>query len=54
MIVDAQLIDGAEAKTVIESMFANPEISYIHVHKHHSRVPAARASRFPEIAVVRL
>lgn len=32
MMIEADLVDGAEAPALIERFFANPEVKYIHAH----------------------
>ena len=32
MMLDADVVEGSEVERVIERMFSNPDISYIHVH----------------------
>ncbi len=32
MMLDADVVEGAQIEPVIERMFSNPDISYIHVH----------------------
>ncbi len=32
MMIDADLADGAQAQALIERLFANPDIAYIHAH----------------------
>ena len=45
MMVDADLIDGAKAETVIERFFANPEVDYIQAHYAKRGCYAARIDR---------
>ncbi|MEA3038696.1 MAG: hypothetical protein QOE79_1209 [Sphingomonadales bacterium] len=32
LMVDGDLVDGAEAQTLIERLFADPKVAYIHAH----------------------
>jgi hypothetical protein len=32
LMVDGDLVDGAEAETLIERLFADPQVAYIHAH----------------------
>jgi hypothetical protein len=32
MMIDAALIDGGDTKQTLETQFANPDVSYIHLH----------------------
>lgn len=45
MMVDADLVEGAEAETLIQHLFSNPAISYIHAHYARRGCYAARIDR---------
>jgi hypothetical protein len=45
MMVEADVIDGAEAEHLIERQFANPEVAYIHAHYARPGCYAARIDR---------
>ncbi|HEY0625586.1 MAG TPA: DUF1203 domain-containing protein [Allosphingosinicella sp.] len=45
MIVDGDLIEGAQAEELIERMFAQPEVAYIHAHYARRGCYAARIDR---------
>jgi hypothetical protein len=32
MMLDADVVEGTEVEPLIERLFANPDVSYIHVH----------------------
>jgi len=32
MLIDADVIDGREVESLIERLFANPRVAYIHAH----------------------
>lgn len=31
-MIEAELVDGAEAGALVERIFANPKVAYIHAH----------------------
>lgn len=45
MMVDADLVDGRETESVIERLFADPHVSYIHAHYAKRGCYAARIDR---------
>lgn len=45
MMVDAELTPGAAIEPVIEKMFANPQVAYIHAHNAGRGCYAARIDR---------
>lgn len=45
MIVDADVVEGREAKDAIERFFANPSVAYIHAHFARRGCYAARIDR---------
>ena len=45
MMVDADVVEGAEADPVIERLFADPAIAYIHAHYARPGCYAARLDR---------
>jgi hypothetical protein len=45
MMVDADLVDGAEAEALIERLFADPAAAYIHVHYARRGCYAGRIER---------
>lgn len=45
LMVDAELVDGAEIATVIERFFGNAQIAYIHAHYAKRGCYAARIDR---------
>jgi hypothetical protein len=44
-MVDADLVDGCEIEPLIERLFANPEVSYLHAHYAKRGCYAARIDR---------
>ncbi|WP_106639704.1 DUF1203 domain-containing protein [Allosphingosinicella vermicomposti] len=45
MMVDAECVEGAELEPLIERMFGNPHVSYLHIHNARRGCFAARADR---------
>lgn len=45
MMIEADLVEGAEALALIERFFANPEVAYIHAHYAKRGCFAARIDR---------
>ena len=45
LMVDADVVDGREAEPVIERLFADPEVAYIHAHYARPGCYAARIDR---------
>ena len=45
MMLDADVIEGREIETVVARMFADPSVSYIHVHNAKRGCYAARIDR---------
>jgi len=45
MMVDADLVDGADMEAAIGRMFARPEVAYLHVHYAKRGCYAARVDR---------
>ncbi len=45
MMIEADLVDGAQAAQLIERFFANPEVAYIHAHYAKRGCYAARFDR---------
>jgi hypothetical protein len=45
MMIEADLVDGAEAAGLIERFFANPQVAYIHAHYAKRGCFAARIDR---------
>ena len=45
MMMDADLVGGAEAEALIERLFANPEVAYIQAHSAKRGCYAARIDR---------
>ncbi len=44
-MVDADLVDGREAETLIARLFADPQVAYIHAHYAKRGCYAARIDR---------
>src|SRR4029077_871773 len=44
-MIDADLVDGREAESLIARMFANPEVEYVHAHYAKWGCYAARIDR---------
>lgn len=45
MMLDADVVEGTAIETVIERLFANPDVSYLHVHNARRGCYAARIDR---------
>lgn len=45
MMIEADLVDGAEAAQLVERFFANPDVAYIHAHYAKRGCYAARFDR---------
>ncbi len=45
MMLDADVVDGQAIEPVISRMFANPEVSYIHVHNAKQGCYSGRIDR---------
>ena len=45
MMLDADVVEGTEIEPVIERMFSNPDISYIHVHNARRGCYSGRIDR---------
>ena len=45
MLLDADVVEGTEAETLIERQFANPDVAYIHAHYARAGCYAARIDR---------
>lgn len=45
MMLEADVVEGAAIETVIEQIFANPQVSYIHVHHARRGCYAGRIDR---------
>ena len=45
LMVDADVVDGSEAEPLIERLFADPEVAYIHAHYARPGCYAARIDR---------
>ena len=45
MMVDADLVDGAEAEALIERLLANPKVAYLHAHYARRGCYAGRIER---------
>jgi hypothetical protein len=45
MMLDADIVDGMAMESLITRMFANPEVSYIHVHNAKQGCYSGRADR---------
>ncbi len=45
MMIDADLIDGADAGALVDRLFANPRVAYIHAHYAKRGCYAARIDR---------
>ena len=45
MMVDAEVVDGAEIEPLIIRLFDNPEIAYLHIHNARRGCYAAKAVR---------
>ena len=48
MMVEADVVDGADAESLIEKQLANPAVSYIHAHYARPGCYAARIDRAPD------
>jgi hypothetical protein len=44
-MIDAEVVEGADAQRVIEAFFANPETDYLHLHYARRGCFAARVTR---------
>ena len=45
MMVDADVVEGREAEPLIERLFADPQVAYIHAHYARPGCYAARIER---------
>jgi hypothetical protein len=49
MMLDADVVEGAEVEPVIERLFANPAVSYIHAHNARRGCYSGRIDRVPQM-----
>ena len=45
MMIDADVVDGADAERLIQRFFANPDVAYIHVHNAKRGCYSGRVDR---------
>jgi hypothetical protein len=45
MMLDADVVEGTEVEPIIERLFANPDVSYIHVHNAKQGCYSGRIDR---------
>jgi hypothetical protein len=48
MMLDADLVDGAQAESLIERLFDNPDAAYLHIHYAKRGCFAAIVHRKPD------